>query len=136
MFVNRVDQRLADALAASVMVGEEVRQVAGGADLNRASMIEKVSEAHYAARRGRQQCVHGLVRIEESRPGRLGNFRRQGAIPRPAIESVVAVPKFLPGRKVIAANGTHLNQFLHSESSYKLVVIDRLICLMRASLRL
>src|SRR5450631_802872 len=136
MFVNREDERPADALTPSGIQSEEVREIARGGDLNGAAMIEKMSKAHGPCPRFGNQCVHGLGRIKESRPGHLGNFRLQCSIPRPAIESIVAVPKFLPGWKVIAANGTYLNRLLHRESSYKLVVIDRLISLIRASLRL
>jgi hypothetical protein len=89
-------------------------------------VVEKVRKAQQAARVLRHQGMYGLVCVEKSRPRDQTDFRGQRGGSRASVEGVVAVPEPLPGVKVPAAYRAY----------YKFLAIDRLISLMRASLRL
>src|SRR5215469_7833372 len=73
---------------------------AGELDADRAAVEQIVGEADELAAVFRDQRMHGLVWVEEPRPGHPGDLRWQGREARAAVEGVVAVPERQPLREI------------------------------------
>ena len=78
LFIDRVDQRPADAFATRRLAGEQVLHVATRRNRRRAAMEEVMRQADQSClRRSATSACHRLVCIEEARPGHRGDVRRQ-----------------------------------------------------------
>lgn len=91
----------ANAFAARRFDGEQILQVARWLNGNCAAMEEVVYQAEDLTRLLRDQCMNGLVTIEETRPCAAGDFVGEGRRILAAIERVVTVPEMLPLLEVI-----------------------------------
>src|SRR5262249_49317563 len=97
----------ADAFAALRRIGEQILQIAGRGEQDRAAVEQVVREAHELAFALGNARMHRLIGIEEPRPGRLRNLGGQGSRARAAIKGVVVLPKRKPLLEVVAAYGTN-----------------------------
>ena len=86
-------------------VGEKVLQITGQLQPRGAAVEQEVREAEQLAVGLGDQCIHGLVLVEETCPSGGGDFRRQRRVALTAIKGVVAGPEGFPGGEVGGLEG-------------------------------
>ncbi len=102
LLVNRIDQQSSNPVAANRFLCEQVLEITGGCDGNRAAMKNVMDQTDQLS------CVFGdkgmerFVGIEEPSPSHLRDRIGQGRRPEPAVELVVTLSEREPLGKVVA----------------------------------
>src|ERR1700722_4899818 len=68
------------------------------------------------------QRVDRIVAIEETSPGQVGDNFGQGGFAAAAVEGVVAVPQWLPSRKIFITKLANQNFFAHGFARVRVAV--------------
>ena len=80
-------------LTARGFAGEQILQVAKRFDRRGAAVEQIVREPEQLAATLGNERMHRLIRVEEARPGRRGDFARERSRPRSSVKRIVSVPQ-------------------------------------------
>src|SRR5580704_694462 len=100
-------QRTPNSLTSCCFDREQVLHIAGRLNRYRAAMKEKMRHPEQFSRLLRDKSMHRLILIEEARPGHLRNGIRQSSLFFAAVKRVVAIPQWLPFRKIVLSDRSY-----------------------------
>src|ERR1700735_1112221 len=111
--VDFLNQGAADSFTSGGLDREQILQVAVGSERSRTSMKKIVHQAQQLGVAFGDQRIDRIVAIEETSPGQVGDNFGQGGFAVSAVEGVVAVPQWLPSRKIFITKLANQNFFAH-----------------------